>query len=66
MILPLLVAALSLVVQYFFPELTLKDYFPVTVFLLYKAGGWIYYAPTSIFQSLPGQLSRDGRAPEAS
>lgn len=39
MILSLLIAAFSLVVQYFFQELTLKDHFPVTVFLLYKGGG---------------------------
>lgn len=39
MILPLLIVVFSLVVQYFFQELTLKDHFPVTAFLLYKGGG---------------------------
>lgn len=39
MILPLLIVAFSLTVQYFFQEQTLKDYFPLTVCLLYKGGG---------------------------
>jgi len=39
MILLLLIVAFSPVVQYFSQDLTLKDHFLVTVFLLYKAGG---------------------------